>query len=64
MLFERLDTECATTCVDKDNVKIGVSIAKGFAEFDPDKDTQFSDVFERADSEMYKNKKLMKEANK
>ncbi len=62
-LFERFDTECATTYIDKDNVKFPVSIAKGFAEFDPDQDTQFSDVFERADSEMYKNKRLMKEAN-
>ena len=33
-------------------------------EFDSDKDTQFSDVFERADSEMYKNKRIMKASNK
>ena len=49
--------------MDKDNVKLPISIAKGFAEFDPQKDTQFSDVFERADSEMYKNKKIMKDSN-
>ena len=64
MLFDRFDSECATTYIDKDNVRFPVSIAKGFAEFDPDSDTQFSNVFERADSEMYKNKKLMKKARK
>ena len=63
MLFERFDAECATTYIDKDNVRIPISIAKGFAEFDSDRDTQFSDVFERADSEMYKNKKIMKDSN-
>jgi GGDEF domain-containing protein len=40
-----------------------VSIAKGIAEFDPARDTQFSDVFKRADNTMYKNKKNMKETN-
>jgi diguanylate cyclase (GGDEF)-like protein len=62
-LFERFDAECAATCLDKDTVKLPISIAKGFAEFDPDQDTQFSDVFERADSEMYQNKKHMKSSN-
>ena len=59
-LFESFDHECATTYVDKDNVKLPISIAKGFSEFDPEKDAQFSDVFERADNEMYKNKRIMK----
>ena len=62
-LFERFDSECASTYIDKDNVKLPISIAKGFAKFDPDKDTRFSDVFNRADSEMYKNKRLTKEIN-
>jgi diguanylate cyclase (GGDEF)-like protein len=62
-LFESFDSECATTYVDKDNVKFPVSVAKGFAEFDSEKDTQFSDVFERADGEMYKNKRITKTAN-
>lgn len=64
MLFEHLDAICETVCIDKNNVKIPISIAKGFAEFDSDKDTEFSDVFERADSEMYINKKAMKTADK
>ena len=65
MLFERFDSECATSYVNigDGNTKFPISIAKGFAQFDPAKDTQFSDVFERADTEMYKNKRLMKEAD-
>ena len=47
----------------EDLVRFPVSIAKGFSEFDPDKDTHFSEVFERADSEMYKNKRIMKVSN-
>ena len=62
-LFENFDSECAKTYIDKDNVKFPISIAKGFAEFDTDNDTHFSDVFERADSEMYKNKRSMKASN-
>ncbi len=62
-LFANLDAECAMTYIDKDNVKFPVSIAKGFSAFDPEKDTQFSDVFERADSDMYKNKRIMKISN-
>ena len=63
ILFERIDTECETTYIDKNNIRFPISIAKGFAEFDSDKDTQFSDVFKRADNEMYENKKHMKNAN-
>jgi diguanylate cyclase (GGDEF)-like protein len=59
-LFESFDAKCSTSYVDKDNVKLSISIAKGFAEFDSAKDTKFSDVFERADGEMYKNKRDMK----
>lgn len=62
-LIESFNSMCLATHVDKDNVKFSVRIAKGFSEFEPGKDTQFSDVFERADSEMYKNKRDMKIAN-
>ena len=64
MLFASFDAACAATYVDTDNEKFPVSIAKGFSEFDPATDTQFSDVFERADSEMYKNKRAMKTLTK
>jgi diguanylate cyclase (GGDEF)-like protein len=62
-LFAEFEEQCAMTCIKIDDVTLPVSIAKGFSEFDPEKDTQFSEVFERADNEMYKAKKLMKEAN-
>ena len=63
-LFEDFDSACSTTYATKDKARFSVSIAKGFSEFDPEKDDQFSDVFERADSEMYKNKRNMKIADK
>jgi diguanylate cyclase (GGDEF)-like protein len=59
-LFASFDLKCATTYVDKENVRFPISIAKGFSAFNPEKDTQFSDVFERADYEMYKTKRTMK----
>ena len=60
MLFQKFETGCANTFVEADDVKVPISIAKGFSMFDPATDTQFSDVFNRADDEMYKNKKEMK----
>lgn len=36
------------------------SYSSGFAIYNPDKDKSFSDVFKRADAEMYKNKKELK----
>ena len=62
-LLERFDAECRGTFVEKENIKLPISIAKGFSIFDPERDTQFSDVFGRADNEMYQNKRLMKEEN-
>ena len=63
-LFKDFDSTCSATYVVKENVRFPVSVAKGFSKYDPAKDSCFSDVFERADSEMYKNKRIMKEANK
>ena len=37
-----------------------VSIASGIADYNPEKDINVSDVFKRADEEMYRNKKSMK----
>ena len=59
-LFDGFDSLCSTTYVVKDDVRVSVSIAKGFSEFDFEKDTRFLDVFERADNLMYKNKRDMK----
>ena len=64
ILFNAFDMECTRTFVETNSTKLPISIAKGFSMFDPTKDTQFSDVFGRADEEMYKNKKIMKMAQK
>ena len=62
ILFEKFDSACKNAYIETDNVQLPVSIAKGFAMFDPLKDTLFADVFNRADEEMYRNKKMMKTA--
>ena len=61
-LFARFEEECRSAALEEDGAILPVSVARGFSEFDPQKDTQFSDVFERADEEMYENKKNTKEA--
>ena len=44
-------------------MRSGPVIASGMSVFDPEKDTKFADVFGRADSQMYENKKLLKSGN-
>ena len=61
-LFIQLDLECANTFVGE-NSKIPISIARGFARFDSDKDLHFNDVFKRADYAMYENKRNSKEVD-
>ena len=61
-LFIQLDLECANTFVEE-NSKIPISIARGFARFDSDKDLHFNDVFKRADYAMYENKRKSKEVD-
>jgi diguanylate cyclase (GGDEF)-like protein len=61
-LFAKFRTACANSFVEAENEKIPISIAIGFSMFDPDTDTQFADVFNRADDQMYQNKKHMKMA--
>lgn len=61
-LFAELDARAKSAAIEVGDTKVPVSIAKGFSLFDPQTDTRFSDVFTRADDEMYKNKKTMKTA--
>ena len=61
-LFEKFESDYANTFVEAGDAKLPISIAKGFSTFDPATDTQFSDVFNRADDQMYQNKKNMKMA--
>ena len=59
-LIEAFDAECKKSHAEECEVELNVSIAKGFSKFDPATDTQFSDVFKRADSAMYDDKKNIK----
>ena len=58
-LFLQLDLECTKASVEE-KVEIPISIARGFAMFEPDKDFCFNDVFKRADNAMYENKRKNK----
>ena len=59
-LLEIFDKECLSKSVDTDKEEIPVSIAKGFARYDSGKDTNFIDVFNKADDAMYENKRKIK----
>ncbi|MBR6543424.1 MAG: GGDEF domain-containing protein [Anaerotignum sp.] len=59
-LFKTFDIGCADTIVEADAKNVTLSIAKGFSRHDPAVDKHFVDVFNRADEEMYKNKRKMK----
>ena len=59
-LFAQLDLECAKVRIEE-NGEIPISIARGFAMFESDKDLYFNDVFKRADNAMYENKRKRKE---
>lgn len=60
LLFANFASACANAVVDANNLALPVSIAQGFSMYDPNTDTQFADVFRRADDEMYKHKSSMK----
>lgn len=59
-LCRKLDLKCAKEHIIADGKPISISIARGFAKYNPETDMQFSDVFNRADDAMYKNKKKIK----
>ena len=59
-LLKIFDEECLSKSVDTDKESISVSIAKGFARYDSEKDTNFIDVFNKADDAMYENKRKIK----
>ena len=60
-LFVQFDLECAKTSIDEKD-EISLSVARGFAKFDPDRDLRFNDVFKRADNAMYENKRKSRKA--
>ena len=59
-LITAFEAECKNTYAEEENIKLNVSIAKGFSKFNAETDTQFEDVFKRADAAMYTNKKDIK----
>lgn len=63
-LCKKLDLACARECIRTDTETIQISIARGFARYNPAVDEQFADVFNRADDAMYRNKKEMKSLQK
>lgn len=62
-LLEQLKYECMNASVTAGNETIPISIASGVATYNPDTDTSFVDVFNRADDAMYQNKRIMKAMN-
>ena len=61
-LFVQLDLECAKVSIEEKG-EIPISIARGFAVVDLEKDLCFNDVFKRADNAMYENKRKIKKAH-
>ena len=59
-LLKIFDEECLNKSVYTDKESIPVRIAKGFARYDSEKDTNFIDVFNKADDAMYENKRKIK----
>ena len=55
-LLEKVDEECLNESVVTEEAKIPIIIARGFAKYDQKKDSNFIDVFNRADDSMYENK--------
>lgn len=58
-LFTQFDLRCANTRT-QENGGTPISIARGFAVFDSNNDSNFNDVFKRADNAMYENKRKNK----
>ena len=59
-LLKKFDEECLNKTVDTEKEAIPVSVAKGFARYDSQKDTNFIDIFNKADDAMYENKREIK----
>lgn len=59
-LLKKFDEECLSQSIETDEENIPISIAKGFAMYDSEKDSSFIDVFNKADDAMYENKREIK----
>ena len=63
-LLLKFDLECSNAYIEADGEHLSVKIARGFSKYVNGEDEQFIDVFNRADDEMYKNKRKTKSLNK
>ena len=59
-LLVKFENECKNESITVDEKVIPVSIARGFARYDSSKDSNFVDVFNKADDAMYDNKRKIK----
>ena len=59
-LCMKFDEECRNKSIETETENIPIRIAKGFARYDSQKDSNFIDVFNRADDAMYESKRKMK----
>ena len=59
-LIKKFESEYTSQSIIVDEKTIPVSIAKGFAKYDAQKDSKFVEVFNRADDAMYENKRKIK----
>ena len=57
----KLMDELRAQVIENQNSGTGAVLASGIAEYDPDKDKTVAEIFERADSAMYENKRKLKE---
>ena len=60
-MFAQMDLACARTFIEESG-RIPLSIARGFARFEPGRDADFNEVFKRADTAMYENKRESKKS--
>ena len=63
-LCAKFDSECGNEYIEANGENIPISVARGVAMFDPEKDTKFIEVFNRADDAMYKHKRRTKSTAK
>ena len=59
-LCNKMDLESALEYVEAGEARVPISVARGFAKYDPEMDFHYVDVFNRADEAMYRNKREMK----
>ena len=59
-LLKKFDEDCSNASIETEKENIPISVARGFARYDSQKDSSFIDVFNRADDAMYENKREMK----